>query len=350
MPEKVRALIVDDSAYMRVVLKDMLESDQGISVIGTAKDGLEAIDKVKALKPDVVLLDIQMPRMDGVATLQRIMKEAPTRVIMLSAMDKVDTQLPLKALEMGAVDFISKPSGPVSIDIVNFADAIIQVVKGVADAKVELLKKAREPLPNKLKCLRMDALIGTKVIVLAASTGGPRALEVIFAALPRELPAFIFIVQHIPHDFSESFAKRLDAARGPKVVMASDGLRAEKGVAYLAPGGKHIRIGWKGATTLVMELDDGAPVNFVKPSADILFKSAADCMGASVLGVILTGMGSDGAEGAKAIRAEGGRILVQSEQSSVAASMPKAVIQAGAADKIVSLEEISREIIRFLER
>jgi two-component system chemotaxis response regulator CheB len=349
MPEKVRALIVDDSAYMRVVLKDMLESDQGISVIGTAKDGLEAIDKVKELKPDVVLLDIQMPRMDGVATLQRIMKEAPTRVIMLSAMDKVDTQLPLKALEMGAVDFISKPSGPVSIDIVNFADAIIQVVKGVADAKVEVLKKAHAPLPDKLKYLRKDAFMGTKVIVLAASTGGPRALEVVFAALPRDLPAFIFIVQHIPQDFSASFAKRLDAARGPKVVMASDGLIAEKGVAYLAPGGRHTRIGWKGATTLIMKLEDGAPVNFVKPSADILFKSAADCMGASVLGIILTGMGSDGAEGAKAIRAGGGRILVQSEQSSVAASMPKAVIQAGAADKIVSLEEISREIIRFLE-
>lgn len=349
MPDKVKALIVDDSAYMRVVLKDMLESDNEISVIGTAKDGLEAIDKIKALMPDVVLLDIQMPRMDGVATLQRIMKEAPTRVIMLSAMDKVDTQLPLKALEMGAVDFISKPSGPVSIDIVNFADAIIQVVKGVADAKLEVLKKARAPLPNKLKCLRKDALTGTKVIVLAASTGGPRALEVVFAALPRELPAFIFIVQHIPQDFSASFAKRLDAAMGPKVAMASDGLMAEKGVAYLAPGGKHIRIGWKGATTLVMKLDDGAPVNFVKPSADVLFRSAADCMGASVLGIILTGMGSDGAEGAKAIRAEGGKILVQSEQSSVAASMPKAVIQAGAADKIVSLEEISREIIRFLE-
>ncbi len=348
MPEKVRALIVDDSAYMRVVLKDMLESDQGISVIATAKDGLEAIEKVKALKPDVVLLDIQMPRMDGLATLQRIMKEAPARVVMLSAMDKVDPQLPLRALEMGAVDFISKPSGPVSIDIVIFADTIIQVVKGVADTKVEVLKKARAPLPNKLKYQRNDAIVGTKMIVLTASTGGPRALEVVFAALPRELPAFIFIVQHIPHDFSVSFAKRLDDARGPKVAMASDGLGAEKGVAYLAPGGKHIKLGWKGATTLVMKLDDGPPVNFVKPSADILFKSAADCMGPSVLGIIMTGMGSDGAEGAKAIRSAGGRIVVQSEQSSVAASMPNAVIQAGAADKVVSLEEIPREIIRFL--
>ncbi len=349
MPEKVRALIVDDSAYMRVVLKDMLEADPCISVIGTAKDGLEAIEKVKALEPDVVLLDIQMPRMDGVATLQRIMKEAPTRVIMLSAMDKVDTQLPLKALEMGAVDFISKPSGPVSIEIVNFADSIIEVVKGVANARVEVLKKARAPLPDKLPCFQKDKLMGTKVIVLAASTGGPRALEVVFAALPRELPAFIFVVQHIPQDFSASFAKRLDDAKGPRVIMASDGLRAEKGVAYLAPGGRHIRIGWKGATTLIMKLDDGAPVNFVRPSADILFRSVADCMGASVLGIILTGMGSDGAEGAKAIRAKGGRILVQSEQSSVAASMPRAAIEAGAADKIVSLDMISTEIIRFLE-
>jgi two-component system chemotaxis response regulator CheB len=349
MPEKIRALIVDDSAYMRVVLKDMLESDPAISVIGTAKDGLEAIGKVKALMPDVVLLDIQMPRMDGVATLKRIMNETPTRVIMLSAMDKVDTQLPLKALEMGAVDFISKPSGPVSIDIVSLSDAIIQVVKGVADAKVEVLKKSRGPLPEKLRILRKDALIGTKVIVMAASTGGPRALEAIFAALPRDLPASIFIVQHIPPDFSASLAKRLDAAKGPKVVIASDGLKAEKGVAYLAPGGKHIRIGWKGATTLIMKLDDGAPVNFVRPSADILFKSAADCMGASLLGIILTGMGCDGVKGAMAIKAEGGRIVVQSEQSSVATSMPKAAIQAGVADDAFSLEEISKAIIRFLE-
>lgn len=349
MLEKVRALIVDDSAYMRVVLKDILESDPGISVVGTAKDGMEAMDKIKTLTPDVVLLDIQMPRMDGVATLQRIMKEAPTRVIMLSAMDKVDTQLPLKALEMGAVDFISKPSGPVSIDIVNFSETIIEIVKSVADARVEVLKRSREPLPNKLKCLRMNAFTSAKVIVLAASTGGPRALEVVFAALPRELPAFIFIVQHIPPDFSASFAKRLDAANGPRVLMASDGLRAEKGVAYLAPGGKHIKIVWKSATNIVMNLDDGAPVNFVKPSADVLFKSAADCMGSSVLGVVLTGMGSDGTDGAKAIRAEGGRILVQAVESSVAGSMPKAVILAGAADKIVSLEEIPREILRFLE-
>src|SRR3972149_8497180 len=151
MGDKVSVLIVDDSAYMRVVLKDMLESDRELSVVGTAKDGMEGVEKARNLSPDVVLLDIQMPRMDGIATLQRVMKESPTRVIMLSAMDKVDDQLPLRALELGAVDFISKPSGPVSIDIINFSERIIEVVKASAAARVEVLKKAREPPPTRLR-------------------------------------------------------------------------------------------------------------------------------------------------------------------------------------------------------
>ena len=156
MASKVKALIVDDSAYMRVVLKDMLESDPDIVVAGVAKDGLEAIERVKAIAPDVVLLDIQMPRMDGIATLQRIMKDHPTRVIMLSAMDKRDDQLPLKALEMGAVDFISKPSGPVSIDIVNFTDKIIEIVKTAAGARLEALEHSRAPLPRKITNLKIQ--------------------------------------------------------------------------------------------------------------------------------------------------------------------------------------------------
>ncbi len=349
MPSKVRTLIVDDSAYMRVVIKDMLESDPGIEVVGVAKDGLEAIEKTKELRPDIVLLDIQMPRMDGIATLQRIMKDFPTRVIMLSAMDKKDDQLPIHALEMGAVDFISKPSGPVSVDIVSFSDKIVEIVKNSVMAKVEVLRRARSPLPSRLQAIRKESSKGHKIVALGASLGGPRALEFLFAALPRDLPASFLIVQHIPQDFSLTFAKRLNSVRGPKVQLATDGMGAEKGNAYLAPGGKHLKVGWKGASTVQLRLEDGDPVNFVKPSVDVLFRSVADALGNRSMGIVLTGMGVDGAKGAAAIRKAGGRVVAQDEQTSLAYGMPKAVAESGAANRILPLEEISKEILRFLE-
>ncbi len=349
MADKVKILIVDDSAYMRVVLKDMLEADPEIEIVGNAKDGLEAVDKTKNLSPSVVLLDIQMPRMDGIAALRRIMKECPARVIMLSAMDKFDDQLPLRALEFGAVDFISKPSGPVSIDIVNFRDRITEIVKVAAGVKVETLKRSAGALPHKLQTIKSVYPGEMKAVVIAASTGGPRALELVFAALPRDLPAPVFIVQHIPEEFSASFASRLNAANGPRVVLAQHDQAVEKGTAYLAPGGKHMLLGWKGATTLLTKLSDESPVNFVRPSADVLFRSAADCLGRNLIGVVLTGMGADGAQGARAIKSCGGRVVVQDEHTSVAFSMPKAAIQAEAADKVVPLEEIPSQILRFLE-
>jgi len=349
MASKVRTLIVDDSAYMRVVLKDMLESDQGIEVTGVAKDGLEAIEQVKSLAPDVVLLDIQMPKMDGIAALQRIMKDNPTRVIMLSAMDKKDDLLPIKALEMGAVDFISKPSGPVSIDIIHFSDRIIEIVKTAAGARIDALKKARAPPPRRLATIRAEKARDLRSIVIAASTGGPRALETIFSALPQDLPSPILIVQHIPEDFSTSFAKRLNSAKGPRVVLATDSQRVERGTAYLAPGGKHLKLTWRGASSLMVRLDDSGPVNYVKPSADILFRSAAECLGEHTLGVVLTGMGSDGTEGAMAIRKAGGKVIAQDEQSSVVFGMPRSVIEAGAANSVLPLERIPEAIVEFLE-
>jgi len=348
MGGKVRVLVVDDSAYMRVVLKDMLESSGRIVVIGTAKDGIEAVDKAKTDSPDVILLDIQMPKIDGIATLRRIMKEAPTRVVMLSAMDKMDDQLPLRALEFGAVDFISKPSGPVSIDIVNFAERIAQVVIDAASTRVDALRQTMTPVALKMKTSRADRA-HRKAIVIGASLGGPRALEFILASLPHGLPAPIFIVQHLPSEFSQSFARRLNAAKGPQVELAWDGRRAEKGFAYVAPGGKHLVLSWKGASSLLMKLDDGNPVNFVKPSVDVLFKSAATSLGDSVLAIVLTGMGEDGAEGAVAVKHNGGRVIVQDVATSVAPGMPNSVVSAGAADKAVPLERIPEEIIRFLE-
>lgn len=351
MVETVRVLVVDDSAYMRVVLKDILESDNALTVLDTAKNGLEAVEKTKALAPDVVLLDIQMPKMDGLATLQRIMKENPTRVVMLSAMDKLDDQLPLRALSMGAVDFISKPSGPVSIDIVRFKSRIIEIIRNAALAQLEPLRKARAPLPHKLTAppAQFPRNSHWRAVVIGASTGGPRALETIFAALPGNLPIPLFIVQHLPTEFAESFARRLDAARGPNVMVARDGERVTNGMAYLAPGGKHLLVEGRAAAAPTMRLDDGEPVQYVKPSVDVLFRSAAECFGDHTLGIILTGMGSDGVRGSKAIKASGGRVIVQDEASSVIYGMARGVVGSGAADLVLPLEDIPKEIIRFTE-
>ncbi len=352
MAEPVKILIVDDSAYMRVVLKDMLSAEDGLTVVGTAKDGIEAIARAKALSPDVVLLDIQMPKMDGLATLQRIMKEAPTRVIMLSAMDKVDVDLPLRALEMGAVEFISKPGGPISVDIVKYRAHIARTVRDVSGARVEVLQKARVPI--KIDAERLEPRDvqeeSLKAIVIAASTGGPRALEYVFSRLPRNIPAVVFVVQHLPVMFSASFARRLDKVKGPQTEVATDGDHAREGHAYVAPGGFHLVVAECSKNKAKLVLDKTTPpVQFVKPSADVLFESASRCFGKRVMAVILTGMGMDGVNGARAVKAAGGRVVVQDETSSVIFGMPKAAMEAKVADAAVPLEEIPEEIVRFLE-
>lgn len=352
MAERIKILIADDSAYMRVVLKDMIGSEEGMEVVGTAKDGVEAAEKAKALKPDIVLLDIQMPKMDGLATLQRIMKERPTRVIMLSAMDKVDPDLPLKAFEMGAIEFISKPGGPISVDIVKYRSDIARTIRDVSGAKVDVLKRTMEPLKGEGKTIapvERPVTQGAKAIVIAASTGGPRALEYIFSRLPRNISASVFVIQHLPAEFSHSFCKRLNSVRGPSIVVAEDSLEAVKGRAYLAPGGFHLTVHRCTESSPLLKLDKSKPIQFVRPSADVLFESAANCYGPRLLAVVLTGMGMDGANGAEAVRSFGGRVVVQDERTSVIFGMPKAVVDKGAADKVVPLEAIPDEIARFLE-
>jgi two-component system chemotaxis response regulator CheB len=351
MPDALRVLIVDDSAYMRVILKDMISSEPDFSVVGTAKNGLEAMELVEELDPDVVLMDIQMPRQDGIVTLQKIMKDHPTRVVMISAMDKADQHLPLKALALGAVDFISKPGGPLSIDIFKFRKGIIATIRNAAIAKMEALHHAREELPKATLSIPEDAraISGMRAVVIGASTGGPRTLEHIFSRLPRDIPAVIFIVQHIPPEFSDSFTRRLDSTGGPRTVLADDGVLAEPGTAYVAPGGFHLRMTECGHNHATLHLDTSPKVQFVRPSADVLFESASKCFGSNLLAIVLTGMGADGTNGARAVRAAGGRVVVQDEDSSVIFGMPRSAIASGAVDLVLPLEEIPEEIIRFLQ-
>ena len=351
MPKKVKVLIVDDSAYMRVILKDMIALEEDLEVVGAAKDGIEALAKIDQLSPDVVLLDIQMPKMDGLATLQRIMKEKPTRVIMLSAMDKVDFDLPLRALEMGAVEFISKPGGPISVDIVKYRSSIARTIRDVSNAKIEALKLARVPIvPTATRIEPKEPRPAKqKAVVMAASTGGPRALEYIFSRLPPDIPAPLFVIQHLPPMFSGSFSKRLNSVKGPRAVVATADQKAMQGFAYVAPGGHHLVLTECSAGTSIMKLDDSQPVQFVRPSADVLFESAARCYGDRLLAVVLTGMGMDGANGAKAVKAAGGKVIVQDERTSVIFGMPKAIVDSGTADMVVPLEDIPAHIVRFIE-
>ncbi|UCE45971.1 MAG: chemotaxis response regulator protein-glutamate methylesterase [Methanobacteriota archaeon] len=351
MPDKVKVLIVDDSAYMRVILKDMIAIEDDLEVIATARDGVEALAKIEEHSPDVVLLDIQMPKMDGLATLQRIMKERPTRVIMLSAMDKVDFDLPLRALEMGAVEFISKPGGPISVDIVKYQSSIARTLRDVSRAKIEALQLARAPIRTDAQRIkpRKTTEAGFKAIVIAASTGGPRALEYVFSRLPRDIPAAIFVIQHLPPMFSGSFSKRLNSVKGPRAVVATDDQKAMRGFAYVAPGGHHLVLTECTEGSAFMKLDDSRPVQFVRPSADVLFESAAKCFGKRLLAVVLTGMGMDGANGARAVKSAGGKVIIQDETTSVIFGMPKAVLDSGVADMVAPLKDIPAQIIKFLE-
>ena len=351
MPDKVKVLIVDDSAYMRVILKDMIAIEDDLEVIATARDGVEALSKIKEHSPDVVLLDIQMPKMDGLATLQRIMKEHPTRVIMLSAMDKVDFDLPLRALEMGAVEFISKPGGPISVDIVKYQSSIARTLRDVSRAKIEALQLARTPIRTDAHRIKPRKTVETrfKAIVIAASTGGPRALEYVFSRLPRDIPAAIFVIQHLPPMFSGSFSKRLNSVKGPRAVVATNDQKAMRGFAYVAPGGHHLVLTECTKGSAFMKLDKSRPVQFVRPSADVLFESAAKCFGERLLAVVLTGMGMDGANGARAVKSAGGKVIIQDESTSVIFGMPKAVLDSGVADVVAPLKDIPAQIIKFLE-
>lgn len=336
--KKIKVLIVDDSIVMRRIITDLLSEDPEIDVVGTARNGLEAIERIKVLAPDVVTMDIEMPVMDGLAALQHIMAETPMPVVMLSSMDKRQADITLKSLEFGAVDFISKTSGSLSLDLEKTRDLIIEKIKAAAVAKLELRPPVRSIEPT-----HMPNLSGEWIIVIGSSTGGPKALPEVLSRLPRNLPAAVMIVQHMPEGFTRSFAERLNWISLLEVKEGEEGEEIRNGIVYLAPGNKHMTV--KGNT---IHLDDGPKVNYVRPAVDVLMGSIAPIYGPRAIGVILTGMGSDGGEGMKLIKKNGGKTIVQSEATCVVYGMPKAVIERDAADRIVPLDEIAKNIVVML--
>lgn len=347
MGDKIRVLVIDDSFLMRRVISDIINSDQELEVVGRAQDGIEAIDKVLALGPDVVTLDVNLPVKDGIVVLEDIMKKKPTRVIMLSAYTRTGASATMKALELGAVDFIAKPSGEISLGLDKLKSEIITKIK--LAAKVDLDKYLATFRPSSLAPVEEAKLVLIKkLVIIGASTGGPRAILDIMQNMPLDLPAAFLIIQHMPKGFTLSFAERIAWNTGIRAKEAEEEDIITPGRIFVAPAGFHLVLE-RDIEQVRIRLTDGPLVNFVRPSIDVTMFSAAKIFGRDIIGVILTGMGKDGLDGAKMIKEKGGRIIVQDEETSVIWGMPKSIIKAGLADEVLPISKISEAIIKYIE-
>jgi two-component system chemotaxis response regulator CheB len=345
-------LVVDDSAFMRKVVSQLVESSGEFRVVGTARDGREAIHQVRALDPQIVTLDIDMPELDGLGALGYIMTETPRPVVMLSAATTRDGHdATVRALELGAVDFVRKPSGPVSPDLTRVADRLLAALRAAAAANLAT-PAAVERAPRFVSAEpgRRPVAIATAAVAIATSTGGPRALAGVFPELPRDIPAAVLVVQHMPAGFTKSLARRLDALSRVDVGEACHGDVVVNGRAYIAPGGCHMRVEVVDGVPKIVIDEETPPVWGVRPAADPLFRSVAAAFGAASVGVVLTGMGRDGAEGLRAIRDAGGTAIVQDKETSTVYGMPNAALRLAGADRVVPLSGVAPAVGQLLAR
>jgi len=346
MKKNIRVLVVDDSAVVRKVFTKELSCMRGIEVVGTAPDPYVARDKIIRLKPDVVTLDIEMPRMDGLTFLKKLMRYYPLPVIIVSSLTNKGGNLAMEALSLGALEVISKPSAAYSVGdmSVQLADKIRAVAHVNVQASVQTNKSIAPVKPE--PSLGSLAVTTNKVIAIGASTGGTEAIKRVLSAMPHNSPGIV-IVQHMPAKFTMSFAKRLDSLCGIAVKEATDGDSVVNGKALIAPGNYHMLLKRSGARYYV-QVKSGPFVHHQRPSADVLFKSVADCAGANAVGIILTGMGADGAEGLLKMKQAGAGTIAQDEQSCVVFGMPKEAIKLGAVDKTIDLQGIAGKSIEMI--
>jgi two-component system chemotaxis response regulator CheB len=345
MSEPIRVLVVDDSALMRKLIPAILARDASIEVVGTAMDGAFALKKIEELHPDVVTLDLEMPRMDGMETLRLIMRRAPLPVILFSTHSKEGAYSTLKALALGAVDFIAKPTDAAAGHLETIADQLIEkikVAKRAVGRKLPPAVVAIDP-PDQKKGMRIG-LPPNRIIAIGISTGGPNALQFVLSQIPGEFPASILVVQHMPEGFTEMFAKRLDECCALDVHEAKSGDLLVAGRVLICPGNRHLMARRMPRGDMAV-LSDGPPVNGHRPSVDVLFHCVAQEFGPTAVGVLMTGMGEDGAEGLGAIKAAGGMTIAQSEDTCVVSGMPRAAILKGHANKIVPLDSLGAFLV-----
>ncbi len=343
----INVLVVDDSAFMRNALSSMISSDPEITIIGTARDGVEAVDKVAELKPDIVTLDVEMPRMNGIEALKLIMEKTPVPVIMVSRLTTEGVEVTLDALDIGAVDFIPKNLSDLSINIVKIKEVLIEKIKNICrngNGHKRVLLPSR-PLDIKQKTQTYSSRRTVGIVSIGSSTGGPRALQSIISSLPENYPVPVLIAQHMPASFTGPFAERLNHLSAVSVKEAEDGEAISEGHVYIAPGGCHMGIAQDRLTKTTIKIVKDNGKYIYKPSVDFLMQSVVEFFSGHVLGVILTGLGNDGAKGMKEIKNKGGRTIAESEESCIVYGMPRAVINSGCADKIIPLTEIAGELI-----
>lgn len=347
---KIKVLCVDDSALIRSVLTEIINSQPDMTVVGTAADPLVARDLIKATNPDVLTLDVEMPRMDGLEFLEKLMRLRPMPVVMVSSLTERGSEIALRALELGAVDFVTKPRLGVRDGLIRYTELITGKIRTAANARLLL---SRRGAPNKPQTqethepmLRNPLLSTEKLIIIGASTGGTEAIREVLQPLPPDCPA-ILIAQHMPGGFTRSFAQRLDGLCRISVKEAEQGERVLPGHAYIAPGGFHLLLGRSG-THYVAHINQESPVNRHRPSIDVLFDSVAKHAGKNAIGMILTGMGKDGAEGLLRMRQAGAYTLAQDEVSCVVFGMPREAITLGAVHEVAPLGEISRRVLAHL--
>lgn len=357
----VRVLIVDDSALVRRILSEMLSRDPDVEVIGTAGDAYTAREKIKQLNPDVVTLDVEMPRMDGITFLRNLMRLHPMPVVMVSSLTEHGAEITLDALSIGAVDYLPKPKIDVAATLADYGEELRLKVKAAATARVRRYTggaPSQGTVQAMAASLRADAVLARpaalrqfrttdRIIAIGASTGGTEAIKDVLVQLPADTPGVV-ITQHIPKAFSTPFARRMNTCCQMTVYEAEDGQHILPGHVYIAPGDLHLRVVRDGAR-YVCRLDDGPPVNRHKPSVDVLFKSVAQHAGRNAIGVILTGMGKDGAAGLKEMRDAGSPTIAQDEASCVVWGMPREAVELGAAAEVLGLTDIAKRVLELAE-
>lgn len=351
MNRKIRVLVVDDSAFARFAIAKRISIDPDIEVVGHARDGIEAVHLTKSLTPTVVTMDVTMPRMDGIDAVEKIMRECPTPIVMVSALTTEGAQVTIRSLELGAVDFFCKPSVVSPVGSRESADELIAKIKTAADIDTSQLvavgqatgkKRAATAGQGQPRPKKDHSRVQRKVVIIAASTGGPRALTDIIPDLPGDLPAAVLVVQHMPEGFTKTLAERLDNISELDVKEAERGDIVRPGMVIFAPGGRHMTVDANGK----IGLNQGPLECGLRPAANVTMECAVDAYGPAVIGVVLTGMGNDATRGCGLIKKAGGQVIVQHKSTCVVYGMPKAVVESGFADCILPLASIPEEIAK----
>lgn len=350
----IRIFIADDSAFMRKILSDLFMSQPDFNVLGTARNGKEAVEKIRILKPDLITMDVNMPVMDGISALEAIMKEMPTPVVMVSSLTKNGAEATVRALSLGAVDFIEKMSGPIpKIELIKtvILDKCRAAVCANVQKKISPIVK-KPPVFQSVEPKRIGSAgfgsVPEKIIAIGTSTGGPRALQHVITKLPRSLPCGVVIVQHMPPGFTRSLAERLNSLSEVAVKEAEDNDIVGPGKVFIAPGNYHITVQQQGDKR-VIKLNQDPPLASHRPAVDVLFDSVAK-FGNKVVAAIFTGMGSDGAKGMKKIKENGGFSIAENESTAVVYGMPKAVVDLGLADQVLPIEKIADALVQAVKR